>query len=112
MKVNSDKFHLIVFARQSTEHSLTFNMGESVIENQPVGKLLSLYVDSVASRALVCRPGRCRRSRRASLSCLGGFRWLVAPYPTARPSPRSVIFWTTSVEPVPLSGSLHGFPYF
>ncbi len=40
MKVNRDKFQLIVFDRQSTEHSFTFNEGESVIENQPVAKLL------------------------------------------------------------------------
>ncbi len=34
-----------MFDRQSTEHSLTLNVGESVIENQPVVKLL--HVDSV-----------------------------------------------------------------
>ena len=46
MKVNRDKFHtqLIVFDTQTTEHSLTFNVGEGVIGNQPVVKQLGLYV--------------------------------------------------------------------
>ena len=34
MKVKHDKVLFIVFNRQSTEHSLTFNVGESILENQ------------------------------------------------------------------------------
>ncbi len=66
----------------------------------------------VASRIAGASARALRRSLRAFTGCLGGFRWLVVPSPTARPFPRSVILWTSSVEPVPLSGTLHGFPYF
>ncbi len=45
MKLNRNKFQLIVFDKQSTEHSF-FNVGESVIENWPVVKLLGLNLDS------------------------------------------------------------------
>ena len=46
MKVKGDKFQLIVFDRKSIERSWTFNVGESVIENQPGLNLVGLYVDS------------------------------------------------------------------
>ncbi len=46
MKVKGDKFQLIVFDRKSIERSWTFNVGESVIGNQPGLNLVGLYVDS------------------------------------------------------------------
>ncbi len=49
LKVNRGKSQLIGFDRQSTEHSLTFNVGESVVENQPVVKLLGLYMLLISS---------------------------------------------------------------
>ncbi len=59
----------------------------------------------------------CVRVRRASksrgLCCLGGFGWLVAPSPAAarsRPAVRYILD-LSSVELVPLYGTLHGFPY-
>ncbi len=47
MNVNSDKFQLIIFNRQGVDQTWTFNVGESIIEHQPVVKLLGLHVDNL-----------------------------------------------------------------
>ncbi len=44
MKVNNDKFQLI--DTPGTERSLSVNVDEIIIQNQPVVKLLGLHVDS------------------------------------------------------------------
>ncbi len=49
VKVNNDKFRLIVFDRPGKERAVTINVGESIIKNQPVVKLLGLHVDSLLS---------------------------------------------------------------
>ncbi len=48
-KVNNAQFELIVFNRQGIGQTLTVNVGESIIENQPVVKLLGLHVDNLLS---------------------------------------------------------------
>ncbi len=59
MKVNSDKFQLILFNRQGVDQTLTVNVGESIIEHQPVVKLLGLHVDNLlnfnAHIDVICR---------------------------------------------------------
>ncbi len=54
-----DKFQLIVFNRQGVDQTLTVNVGECIIENQPVVKLLGLHVDNLLSFSahidVICR---------------------------------------------------------
>ena len=60
----------------------------------PYYKYGSLYMVYYCGVRAGDASGCVRRSRRAFAGCLGGFRYLVAPSPTARPGPWSVILWT------------------
>ncbi len=52
--VNRYECQLIVFDTHSTENILTFNVGESVIHDQPVGKLVCLHVDNLPGCNVIC----------------------------------------------------------
>ena len=73
MKVNANKFQLIIFSKQVTEN-VSIHVDGHVTENEPVVKLLGLYIDDLlnfdAHVDNICRKAERKLNVLARLSCV------------------------------------------
>ena len=73
MKLNTDKWHLLILGRNSNKH-VTLNIGDSVIENTDEEKLLGVVIDKkLTFDAHISKLFKKAGSKLFALACIAGY---------------------------------------